>query len=868
MTSRAFRTKATANGLSAQAKKAKSDNCKYKVWIPMLCLLWITLSLEPLLARGNKEFPVIELNTSGKQHLSPNGDGIQDTGLLKFKVTVHVKSKQGYVPSYGLKIIDAAGKTVKEVKETDKRDVRGFAVLFRRYEKFSLEREVGWDGKADDGQLVSDGLYTVTVWVKDSSRNVSELKVEDFVVDTIIPTAQIAPQGGTIFSPNGDGFLDTFNVSQTSGTTEARWVGKIINQESKTVREYTWENSPPLDFSWDGKDHEGQPLPDGRYAYTLNSTDLAGNKSADYSLKEITVKASATPVQIISKVSAFSPNGDNLQDILDIQLDYNYKEDITGWNWSVKDEAGKKYAEDSHTLSGKKEPPNQVIFTGLDADGKPLPEGKYTFTCELVYEQGNRPVIKEVFILDITPPQVILAISERSFTPNGDGMKDTTTISFTADEPVSWQGKVKESTGGTVLEAAAQTALIPFLWNGKDGRSLPVKDGRYFFEGLFTDQAGNQKKTDDLAIALSTQQYPVAVKAPKVFSPNSDGKSDKLVLKLEAANEQAVEKWSIQLEDESGEIVRNIEGENGIPKDYTWDGMVNTRQGEKAKAKEGVYTAVLNTEYNNGSTSISEKTRFLLDVTPPKVKLGVTADPFTQTDKGLEGQAFITLQVEDSSDVQGWSLDILNKQKEIVRSFTGEGDPSEQIAWNGEGETGQITKAQEIFTLRVNVVDAGGNASTFTQDMPLDVLVVRKNGKLYLMVPNVIFGAYKSDLDSAGKTQLARNQDALARVAQIYQKYPHNKLLLEGHALDVYLGNKIKEKKEEGILLPLTDKRAGTVRDALVKIGLPQDKIETKGFGGYYPLVSVKDKKVYWKNRRVEFIMLPQPVEKEKPATE
>jgi len=41
----------------------------------------------------------------------------------------------------------------------------------------------------------------------------------------------------------------------------------------------------------------------------------------------------------------------------------------------------------------------------------------------------------------------------------------------------------------------------------------------------------------------------------------------------------------------------------------------------------------------------------------------------------------------------------------------------------------------------------------------------------------------------------------------------------------------------------------------LVERGLDSEKIEIEYFGGQLPIVSVHDKEVRWKNRRVEFIM-------------
>ena len=106
---------------------------------------------------------------------------------------------------------------------------------------------------------------------------------------------------------------------------------------------------------------------------------------------------------------------------------------------------------------------------------------------------------------------------------------------------------------------------------------------------------------------------------------------------------------------------------------------------------------------------------------------------------------------------------------------------------------------------------------------------------------------------------------SLKKAAEIYKKFPQYQVGLEAHALNIYLNKGDKEReKEEKRLVPLTKNRAKTVKDALIKEGIFNDRIENQWFGGKYPIVSVEDKNIYWKNRRVEFLLIkPEPKEPE-----
>ena len=162
----------------------------------------------------------------------------------------------------------------------------------------------------------------------------------------------------------------------------------------------------------------------------------------------------------------------------------------------------------------------------------------------------------------------------------------------------------------------------------------------------------------------------------------------------------------------------------------------------------------------------------------------------------------------------------------------------------------------EMVILRVVVMDEVGNRAVFEQTVPLDLLVVRRDGKLYLLVPNVIFGAYEYSLDSRGDEMYARNLASIKRVKQIFDKYTNFDLQLEGHALNIYGEDPERYAEEEEVLMPLTQRRATTVLEALVDEGMARRRIKTSWYGGTQPIIDPDDRENRWKNRRVEFIML------------
>ncbi len=809
-----------------------------------------------LFAFGNKEIPVIPPVTSGTQYISPNGDGVQDSAVLKFSVKVYVKSKEGYVPEYGIQILDNAGKVLKEVKETEKSDIGWFASIFHGYKEFTLDREISWDGTDLEGKRVPDGTYRVKLFVMDSSGNKQETYVDNFVVDTVKPSAVLVPPEKMIFSPNGDGNLDTFVIKVTQASKEDLWTGTFLDAAGTAVRTYTWKDSIPGTVIWDGKDDSGNNVSPGTYSYSLKSTDKAGNTSNPIELKGIVLDNINTKVAIVVKDPYFSPNGDGIKDTDEVFFDEVVKTGITGWRWNIADNNGKIYME----KQGTGEPPVSVTLDGTDSSGNPMPEGMYRVNFVVTYLNGNRPSASETFNIDVTPPVIKVTDSNPVFSPDGNGKNDATDIQFTSNEIVTWKGSIVSASGETVLKKTSNQTTSLIIWDGTDAEGNTVKDGIYTALASFTDRAGNTTSIKPLVLKVDTKPVSLVLAAGTGFSPNNDGKDDTEKLVIDASQYDDVGSWSIGIFNKAGTSIKTFSGKDFLPKSVEWNGKIKNSAGKEITAPEGSYKGVLTAYFKKGVTKKETSNAFLLDITPPVVKLQAAPDPFAKTPGGgVEGDVFVALQVKDNTQVKSWSVDLLDAGGEVLRSYAGEGNPSGDITWKVSADKKTADAAESTgndIVLRLTVTDEGNNVTVYEKKVPIDILLVEKNGRKYISVPNIIFGAYRYALGSAGIKFLNRNNESLDRVAAIYRKYPRYGLILEGHALDIYLGTP-RQAREEKILVPLTQHRAETVKNALVKRGMDKNKIKIEFYGGLHPIVSVHDRTIWWKNRRVEFVMVP-----------
>ncbi|HEY8272251.1 MAG TPA: OmpA family protein [Pseudobdellovibrionaceae bacterium] len=111
-----------------------------------------------------------------------------------------------------------------------------------------------------------------------------------------------------------------------------------------------------------------------------------------------------------------------------------------------------------------------------------------------------------------------------------------------------------------------------------------------------------------------------------------------------------------------------------------------------------------------------------------------------------------------------------------------------------------------------------------------------EQGLVTKLKSDILFDSGKADLKAAAKTNITE-------LAGIMKKYPENVLTIKGYT-DSTGTDKVNK--------PLSEKRAKSVRDALVAGGIPDSTISFVGMGSENPVDQGKSKDALSRNRRVE----------------
>jgi flagellar hook assembly protein FlgD/outer membrane protein OmpA-like peptidoglycan-associated protein len=438
----------------------------------------------PLVVLLDTEKKAVRL-AADQRAFSPNGDGVKDSVRISDSV-LGKERLASFVLS--LESADNASSVLRTWKGSSS------AALLDSYV---------WDGLDSAGIKAPDGRYLARLKVAYQNGDNVEAQSPAIVVDTSAPSIAVNASP-LLFSPNGDGRLDTVALGQVS-TAEDDWEGRIIGPDGAVLRSYSWKGQAQ-GFTWDGTDEAGNTVKDGSYRYEVAATDAAGNQGRA-AIAAIVLDNRPTQVLLTASETGISPNGDGFKDSLKFSPIVNLREGIADWNLSVQDKTGAE----KRSFTGGSGLPATIDWDGRDSSGQVL-QGEYTGLLTVGYLKGDRPSARSsVILVDTGGPIVNLSTTPPLFSPDNDGVDDELSFSIAVSSvsPIDeWRLDIGET---AVVEGGAPGAKPSernfISWGGKgvpapsivwDGRSSKgelveaATDYPYYFS--IRDSLGNMTK--------------------------------------------------------------------------------------------------------------------------------------------------------------------------------------------------------------------------------------------------------------------------------------------------------------------------------------------------------------------------------------
>ena len=271
--------------------------------------------------------------------------------------------------------------------------------------------------------------------------------------------------------------------------------------------------------------------------------------------------------------------------------------------------------------------------------GTRLPNGRYLLALVgsaggTVYANPSKTLLRAAQLdthgvrIDTKSPDVSTSASPRAISPNGDDLADSTTLRWSANEPLT--GGVRILKGSTTVRSWTVTRKKSgsITWSGKNDAGATVADAAYTFRVHGRDAAGNPV-VKDLAIKVDRTVRDVG-RTPSRFYPQ-DGDALKPSTRVSWTLTRSAKATLEVLR--GGKVVRTAYHDRALDAGsyaWTWNG----RNGAGDYVARGSYTLRLTATSSIGITVVNQKVladafRIVLSASSraPGQKLSVTVTP-------------------------------------------------------------------------------------------------------------------------------------------------------------------------------------------------------------------------------------------------
>ncbi|KAF0134214.1 MAG: fibronectin I domain-containing protein, partial [Candidatus Saganbacteria bacterium] len=166
-----------------------------------------------------------------------------------------------------------------------------------------------------------------------------------------------------------------------------------------------------------------------------------------------------------------------------------------------------------------------VEWDGKDNANNFVPDGDYIY---YIYAGPN--IVKKSGTIKVQKSSEItsLAVSEAFISPNGDGLKDSTSINYTLSQNAnSVSAAIKDKAGNTVRTISGSQSIgsHAITWNGKNDSNAIVPDGAYSVIVTAIDASG-AARVKSASVTVDNNNPPTSDEDPKLIigSPQGENK--------------------------------------------------------------------------------------------------------------------------------------------------------------------------------------------------------------------------------------------------------------------------------------------------------------------------------------------------------
>ena len=311
------------------------------------------------------------------------------------------------------------------------------------------------------------------------------------------------------FSPDGDGVRDgvtfTCRLSQP-----AEWKLEVCDSSGTVVRSVSGSGTA-VESTWSGHDNDGERVPDGEYTMTV----AASNRDGEARPATQVVHVDTAPPELQGAAvdpGTFSPNGDGHDD----EATVSFAPGESGTARVTVLDGADKAVRTVLPWRGVGAARKAVTWDGRINDGGTLvdaPEGRTVVLVEMRDLAGNSDSVRRSVIVDRTLG--FPTVKPASFSPNGDGVKDSAALGFTLTRraAVTVRALKGEETAVTIDLGTLPAGAGRASWGGElSGGAAPVS-GTYRLEIVADGSVGVSSVSVPVTVDLTAPRLTVPAEA-------------------------------------------------------------------------------------------------------------------------------------------------------------------------------------------------------------------------------------------------------------------------------------------------------------------------------------------------------------------
>jgi outer membrane protein OmpA-like peptidoglycan-associated protein/flagellar hook assembly protein FlgD len=249
----------------------------------------------------------------------------------------------------------------------------------------------------------------------------------------------------------------------------------------------------------------------------------------------------------------------------------------------------------------------------------------------------------------------------------------------------------------------------------------PLYNGVYAMGGGVTWTVGVADKTPPVIIV----DYPETV----YFSPNNDGLADDLEFPVTITDQRYIAEWSMEIRDESGNVVRTYRNKERrpetqgvqnilnrlrdvksgveVPPAFRWDGYLDAG----TVAEDGRYFFTITAADDNGNTAVTETFETVVDNTHPVVEISPLGEGMNIFSPDGDGNKDTLALRQSGSTEDLWDAGIYDAQGTRIRDFSVTNGAPEPLVWDGKDDAGHFV-ADGVYSYRISATDRAKNSES------------------------------------------------------------------------------------------------------------------------------------------------------------